>query len=594
MRTLLWVVGLGLTTVLAGCDAVECRDAFDCRDQDPAPAGQVWTCREEKCVAATPTTPDAGADAGADAGLDAGVDAGADAGLDAGVDAGVDAGTDAGVDAGTDAGPVATAYVRVVNALYEGNFDDANTPWDAARYRMDVHSSATSQAVFTGVEPGDLGTKDFVPVAPGTNLTFSLRKAGAAPTEPALATTAAVTLADGDRLTLMAMGGVASVGTSEVNAPKLLALKDNAFGAVPSGEVRVRHVTADQVIADFFPRLLKTGSGEELPEVTPFTADPEVKGRAIPETTTRLLVRGSIDSPEPSQSGEVGFTLPAGALVKGTAYYVVSSGDDRRAMNDPGASSLLLIPAGKNGALRLKRDPLLYFFHALVNGESLKVGSQGVPIATGFRYGNDPAVGDLPASPTGHALTFSLESAPGTTVLDTFQTGPLEAGRRYLVVVSGLAGQTGAAGPRAFVVADTFASDAQDARVRFVNACPSAPAQGIGFGYFDVAGDGSSRGTTFTSVIPDVTYGAVGGPATGAAFPAPTGTDTTGSYFHYAIRGLVGTTVTERSVKGPLITRPHLFVLMGDWTTGPRFRALNLRNNSWTALTPRGDEVFKP
>ncbi|TSC27709.1 DUF4397 domain-containing protein [Corallococcus sp. Z5C101001] len=581
---LLWA-GLGLLPVLAGCDAEECKDAFDCRDQGTAPAGQAWTCQESLCVAVT-LVPAKDAGTNADAGVDGGP------GVDAGADGGVDAGVDGGVDAGADAGPV--AYVRFVNSLYEGNFDDANTPWDAARYRMEVHSSAASQPLFTGVEPGAAGAKAFIAVTPGAKLTFTLRRTGAAPSQPAVATSAEVSLAEGGRLTLLAMGGVASQGTSEVNAPKLLVLDDSAFGAVPPGEVRVRHVTADQVIADFFPRFLKTDSGDELPEVTPFTADPEVKGRVIPEATTRLLVRGSIDTPEPSQSGELGYTLPAGALVKGQAYYVLSSGDDRRAMNDPGASTLWLIPVGKDGAVRMKRDPLLYFFHALDSGAPLKALSQGVPVAADFRYGSDPKPGDLPASAAGHTLSFVLQSDGATSVLGGVQTGPLEAGRRYLVVVSGQAGGTGALAPRAFVVPDTFPSEAQDARVRFVNACAASPATGASLGYFDVALDGSSRGTTFTPVIQDVAYGTAGGATDGVAFPAPTGTDVTGSYFYYAVRGTVSGAPTNRSVQGLPIVRPHLFLLMGNWDSGPTFRAFNLRSNTWSVLTPRGDDVFRP
>ncbi|WP_304504087.1 DUF4397 domain-containing protein [Corallococcus sp. EGB] len=585
MKAFLLCVGVGLMPLLAGCDSNECVDAFDCRDQGTAPQGQTWACQESKCVTLTltPSKPDAGADAGVTP--DAG---GADAGV-------TDAGTDAGVpDAGVDAGTGTFAYVRFVNALYEGNFDDGNTPWDAARYRMDVYSSATAQPLFAAVEPGDTGTRDFLAVAPGTKLTFSVRGAGTAASGPALATTGEVTLAEGDRLTLMAIGGMASQGTAEFNAPKLLALADRDFGAVPSGEVRVRHVTADQTIADFFPRFLKTDQGDELPEVTPFTADPEVKGRAIPETTTRLLVRGSIDAPEPSQSGELGYTLPAGALVKGQAYYVLSSGDDRRAMNDPGASSLLLLPAGRDGAVRLKRDPLLYFFHALASGAPLRALSQGVPVAADFRYGADPKPGDVPASAAGHSLSFVLQSDGTTSVLDGIQTGPLEAGRRYLVVVSGQAGGTGALAPRAFVVPDSLPVDAQDARVRFINACPTSPATGVSLGYFNVAGDGSSRGNTFTPVIPDVAYGASGGPSEGVAFPAPTGTDVTGTYAYYGVRGTVGASTVNRSVKGQPLARPHLFLLMGDWAAGPTFRAFNLRSNTWSVLTPRGDALFQP
>nr|WP_253908768.1 DUF4397 domain-containing protein [Corallococcus exiguus] len=597
---------VGLASALAGCDSAECVDSFDCRDKGAAPAGQVWKCQEEKCVAVTSAPPpdagtetDAGTqpDSGTDAGVDAGTqtDAGVDAGTDAGVDAGVDAGTepDAGTqtDAGVDAG---TAYVRFVNVLFEGNSSEPNTPWVAATYRMDL-SLGDAAPLFSGVEPGDSAVTDFIPVAPGTDLTFRVRNTGKPATEAALATLQGVSLAEGEHVTVLALGLMSRVGTVRFDTPKLLALRDETLGAPGVGEARLRHVTADRVVAASRPRFIRTDSGLDLPNVAPFTADTEVLGHVIPvASTTRLLVRGSNDNPAPSQSGELAYTLPSGGLTSGTAYYAVSFGDDRRAMNDPAAPSLLLIPGGKDGAVRLKRDPLLYFFHALDSGAPLKALSQGVPVAADFQFGADPKPGDLPASAAGHPLSFVLQSDGVTSVLDGAQTGPLEAGRRYLVVVSGRAGGTGALAPKAFVVPDSLPSDAQDARVRFVNACPTSPVTGASLGFFDVAGDGIGRGNTFTPVIPDVAYGASGGPAEGAVFPAPTGTDVTGSYVYYAVRGTVGAASQSRSVKGLPLARPHLFLLMGDWEAGLTFRAFNLRSNTWSVLTPRGEDVFQP
>jgi len=94
------VATLVLALASTGCNP-ECVDAYDCRaDNGQPPAGQQWTCRNEKCA----TVPLPGPLPPVDAGTDAGMDAGTDAGMDAGTDAGMDAGTDAGMDAGTDAG----------------------------------------------------------------------------------------------------------------------------------------------------------------------------------------------------------------------------------------------------------------------------------------------------------------------------------------------------------------------------------------------------------------------------------------------------------------------------------------------------------
>ncbi|WP_426749731.1 hypothetical protein [Myxococcus sp. Y35] len=595
------VAGLGLAALVTGCGS-ECVDAFDCRsDNGQAPEGEQWSCRDEKCELVP--TQGTGTDAGADAGTDAGADAGTDAGADAGTDPVEDAGTDPGEDAGTGLCPATVACVRFVNVLYEGNASEPHTAWDAGLVRMDVWQGDTR--LFSAVEPGDTGTTDYAQVAPGTGLSFAIRTADSEGTSAALATVSDMSLAAGERVTLVGVGLMSRVGqATRFDRPQLLAVKE-AFGAVGADEVRLRHITADRVAAANRARRLSVGSADPFSTVSPFSADATtsgIAGHVAPASTRQLVLSGSgtNDVILPSVSGTASFTLPAGALTPGTSYFAITYGDDRRGMDDAGATSLVLVPSGRNGALRIKRDPILFFLHGLVGGEPLRVFNaddpQNIPIAVDLAFKASPAIGDLPASATGHLLKFTLNTDPATTVLEGVQTGPLEAGRRYLVVVSGLAGQTGAQGPRAFTFPDTFAPTALDARILVVNASPNSPAEGISFGYFDVNADGS-RGNTFTRVVSGLTYGAISSPAEGVPFTPATGTQGGISVSYLGVGSQVGSSPANRWARNiNQIGRPYIFVVLGDWeqADGLTYRAPNVRNQRWTALSPAGDDFFAP
>lgn len=94
----LWV----LTT---GCGD-ECRDAFDCRNDNGQPGqGQEWVCTEDNECEQRPVAQTPQEDAGTDAGTDMDASTPMDAGTDAGMD--MDAGTDAGTT--TDAGSMSVA-----------------------------------------------------------------------------------------------------------------------------------------------------------------------------------------------------------------------------------------------------------------------------------------------------------------------------------------------------------------------------------------------------------------------------------------------------------------------------------------------------
>lgn len=83
----------------------ECVDVYDCRNERTAPAGQTYTCREERCelIPMEGETPQTPADAGTDGGTEPSPDAGTGGGSDLPTDGGTDGGTVACADLPHDA-----------------------------------------------------------------------------------------------------------------------------------------------------------------------------------------------------------------------------------------------------------------------------------------------------------------------------------------------------------------------------------------------------------------------------------------------------------------------------------------------------------
>ncbi|QRK05946.1 DUF4397 domain-containing protein [Archangium violaceum] len=499
----------------------------------------------------------------------------------------VDAGTDGGTDAGE---PVSKAYVRFVNAylgLKNNPSDNADAPWDP--YKIDIYVG--DMKLFpTPVEPGDEAVTAYheLELPPGESVQFVVRNAESALTDAPVVTSEAITLEDGERLTLVGVGNITYAGMDRMDKPQLLVLKES-FEPVEAGTVRVRYVTADRVTGTSRNRRLanETGATPYTTAVDPYSADTTPGGVSIPAEPQRLAIIGS-PTFAPSQSGKLFFSPPSGTLVEGSAWFAITTGDDRRSLQDEGAPALLLVPAGKDGTVRLKRDPLLYFFHAVnpatadASPTRLQVLNGSQIIASSLRYGALPAIGDLPVTPTGGKLHFTQSGDSSVTVLADASTGPLEAGHRYLAVVSGTEG----AQVRLTVVRDEFAPDAVPVPlVRLIHASPNAPAT-LDFGHFAPQADGDTRGA-FTPVITGTEYGSVAGPATGVSFQ-PQVIAPGSSYAYYGVRATVGGTVIERSVTGPVLTTPNFVVLMGDWNTSLQYRALNVRINTWSPTAPEG------
>jgi hypothetical protein len=606
---------LCLVVVGTGCGE-ECVDAFDCRNDKGQPdPGRQWSCNADNTCEQVPVEqqpdpvrPDAGQpDAGQpDAGQpDAGQpDAGQpDAGQpDAGQpDAGpIGTGCDGGAPL-ADGGcpgpePTARAYVRFVNVFHgvKNNASDrADAPW--APFRVDLHMGGDGGTkLFSAVEAGDEAVTDFVEVplqaASVSNVEFVARNAEA---DQVMATGTVTTLEDGDRVTVFGLGSLLVAGTTQTrpDRPKLVVLDDGAFASVPASEgeaARVRYVTADRVTGSNRNRRIELAINAPLNTVPIYSADPVADGIFVPVSTRRVLVTGT-PAFQPSQSGRLFFSVPEQTLTAGRGYYFVTAGDDRRTLGDEGSPALLIITAGRDTSVRLKRDPLVYFFNGLLPASGSTLGSLEVfseteqrVIAAALNFATAPVIGELPAT-TASTLTVNPTGQP--RVILQSQAGPLEPGQRYLAA---LCGRDGAA-PQLSVVRDEFVPEAAPSGfVRFVHCTPSAPSA-VDSGYYTLQGDGMSRGT-FTSVSDGLAFGAVSSPGTGIAFATPTPpvvTPEVGSpYVWYGVRATSGGSPIERHVRGPPLAAPNFLVLVGEWSDSLTFRLLNVRTNAWGAGTP--------
>ncbi|WP_164008957.1 DUF4397 domain-containing protein [Pyxidicoccus trucidator] len=595
MRGWLLAVGLCLALGSTGCGDDEPNDVPDAgRDSETVDAGR------------DAGSEDAGGDAGPDGGTDAGCTAGGSCPPPTCADGGAalsDGGCPPpptcadGGSPGADGGcppPVSdVAYVRFVNAslgLKDNPSDSDSAPWRP--YLLDVYQGGTE--LFDSVAPGDEAVTEYKQVPAGTALAFTTRNAEAGASAAALATAEAVTLQAGERLTLVAVGFSDRTELDRVERARLLVLKES-FDAPAAGRAQVRFISADRVTS--IPeqgrtrRLgLESAAASPVATVNPYAADAP-GGVSVPATTQRLVISSSGDTGfSPSVSKRLFFTVPAGTLAEGSAWFAILTGDDRRPLPDAGQPAMVLVRAGQDQSLRLKRDPLVYFFNALLpptpdEDPLLLQALQGTAkVAVAMEFNFSPAIGDLPVTEAGHTLKIARNDDVNATVLASADTGPLQAGGRYLAVVTGRAGGTDAQAPRMLVVQDRFTPSALDARLRLVNAISNAPAEGVDFGYFDVAANGTSKGSTFTPMATAVKYGDTTGPDTGVAFPAPITTGTT-PLSYYGLRTTGG--ATALAAQGNAMERPHFLVLLGDWDTGLLlFLGFNVRENSWSGVAP--------
>ncbi|WP_437757743.1 DUF4397 domain-containing protein [Sorangium sp. So ce1389] len=326
-----------------------------------------------------------------------------------------------------------------------------------------------------------------------------------------------LTVAPGTRYTIMAIG---ILGTTSPTAPQLL-IAEEKFTMPSCGEVALRFVNADSNSGP--PKSFYVDrSATTAMALDEFTAGaPE--GLVVPLSTRSITVTASSNF---GPTGQAPFSLAAASLVGGRSYFVIETGEPTRVVADARAHGLLVVPAGDDSpAVFIKRDPLVYLFHASPppTPSPLEVYSGTERIAINLRYAQAPTYTDLPPGESMLSVVAPGSGGGGgsgdTVVVGAQPTGPLEPGAIYLGGLLGITGETGDKAPqlKLWKVQPDLPETVTTTRVMLINASATAPA--VDLGHWSVNEDGT-RGDAFTPVLTDVAYASASA-NTGVDFAVP-------------------------------------------------------------------------
>jgi len=413
---------------LAGLSACtdECDTRADCTEFNTATA--TYTCTDNRCV----------------------VESRADGGTDAGT--AVDGGTDAGTaDAGT--GPSdGGVSLRVLHVA-----PDAPA--------VDVYAQGNATPLATGVNYR--ATSPYVTVAPGT-YALELRPAGAAATSPPAFTSAPVTLVGGERVTAMAAGRLSSTDASD--SLRVVPLVER-FDTPGTNEARVRvvHAAADAPAVDVD---LGDDGTAEVTGLQRF----EATGEAGVNLPSGQALRVGISA---GGSKVTSFTTPA--LPAGARGFAVAVGLLSAAPGTAEAFGLLLVDG--SGVLGfVQQDPRVYLLHASPDAPAVDAFVGPLKVVNDASFGGLAGPVSLPpGSATVDLFAHDASPArPSASPAATGTTGALEAGKAYLVLVTGFLSAARSQPLQLLTLEEAFTPRSPEASVRAVHAAPDAPAVDFG------------------------------------------------------------------------------------------------------------------
>lgn len=346
------------------------------------------------------------------------------------------------------------AIVRVVHA-------SADAP------SVDVYARGSDKPLVTGLMYGQ--TSGWLEVPPGT-YEFELRAAPSKPSDPIAYKTSALAIPAGVKVSAIAAGLLSSQDPD--SAFRVVPVVEG-FGAKAAGAARLRvvHAGSDAPSVD-----LDVGNDDP--------ASPEVAGLA------RF-----------SDTGAAGVSLPAG---KALAIGIASGGERVTAFTTPKlpdggeiiviATGLLgklareregfaLLAVGGNGSIGfVKQDPRVYALHGSPDAPRVDIFAGAAEIASNVAFGQ--LSGPIQVQPGNYTLDIFAATAgtarPAGAPALSAETGPLEAGERYLTVAEGFISGTGASALRLAAYKEGFALGTGKAQLRAVHASPDAPEVDIG------------------------------------------------------------------------------------------------------------------
>jgi hypothetical protein len=371
--------------------------------------------------------------------------------------------TDTGTSGGTATAGGSSGTTSDTTSATGSATDTDEPPIDVAEFRF-VHAASSVGAVdlyragettpfAAGVEFGDTTPWSG---APSVSFGFEVRPAGASPMSTAVLF-GTLTADEGGRATGVVAGELDGDADTDLRVVPVV----EAWGNDVAGRTRVRFVHAGLDA----PTVTFAGAGSGDAVVERFATSPAEGASVDAAGGVTLDVRG------PDGMQEVtSFTTPQ--LAEGDDVLLIATGLVGQLARE--ADGFQLLAVGSEGPLEpIRQDPELFIVHASRDAQSLEVctGTQELAANANFVYGEIAVrrvapgpytleLFDYPAGCTGQALNG-----------DGNATGPLEAGERYMLLVTGE--RTADAGEASIQVApfqDTFTlGDTANANVRFIH-----------------------------------------------------------------------------------------------------------------------------
>lgn len=436
----------------------------------------------------------------------------------------------------TTAPPGKGAKLRVVHA-------SPNAP------AVDIYAEGVSGALITDLAYGE--TSEYLDLNPGT-YNIQLRAAGANPASTPAFETGNLDIADGAKITALAVGLLGSASNDDKFRVLPLAENFNNPGA-GNAAVRIIHGSADAptVAID-----VGNDGTAEIPDFDRFD-DTGVAGVALPAGSA-LQIGIWAGSP----LGRVtAFTTPA--LPEGGELFVIATGLLSKMPREDGGFSLLAV--GATGTIGfIKQNPVIYALHGSPDAPAVDIYAGSTMLIENIAFGE--LGGPVQVPPGTYTLDFKATGS-GTTAASA-TTPALAAGNRYLGIASGYL----SSGPPNFQLiplADEFDIAAGAPLVRVVHASPDAPAVDVGpvvGGNVSAVGDYTNL--SFTESSPGIgTALPVGALTVGVA---ATGTTTPVASFNITTSaGLRAYAVAAGSLSGPGATFRLILVIASSsaqWT----------------------------
>ena len=314
---------------------------------------------------------------------------------------------------------------------------------------------------------------------------FEVREAGAGPGGDVIASTDAIDVFDGDRISAVIAGD--ETGFQPVVVRHDFNREDEAF-------VHLVHASPD---APAIGLDIGDDGTLQIENVEPFSAVPEGAVQ-VPDEEFQLAVFAE---------GErfTSFTLPD--LDDGDEFLAVAIGRTADLPREPTGLNLIIVGEGSDVRI-ISQDPSLFFVHAVADAPAVDVELEDDDRtweATDLEFGvlSEP----LQVRP-GDGYDADVQLAGTDQLVFEQNLGDLDAGQRYLMVIGGNAGTDDL---ELFTLGQQFDLEVEEPQVRLVHASADAPSVDVG-----AVEDGS---LSIPAIAEDLDFGE-DSPEDGAFIPA--------------------------------------------------------------------------